>query len=244
MLDNPFKLGLYVLALVPGYLFVQIKNHHLLREERSQFATSLEVIFASAIIWVIACLIPPVCLFYADPADLIRLARDAFAAQAESMSGEWERLLKEGGLLILLICGWTFLFANIWGKLRQSVRFGSSLNRFFGRDWYPSVALRYYKESVGKVVVVQAGPDRYLGTLAAAPDRAGDGEISNNPSGGHIILMNVSKLPPIAASGDPQQTIQPQELTQVDMLLLSVKNISEMRTLTEDVMAPPDSPEN
>jgi len=32
-MDDPLKLGLYVLLLIPGFIFVQVREYHLLREK-------------------------------------------------------------------------------------------------------------------------------------------------------------------------------------------------------------------
>ena len=34
-MEDPFKLGLYVLLLLPGFIFVQVREYYLLREKRS-----------------------------------------------------------------------------------------------------------------------------------------------------------------------------------------------------------------
>ena len=46
MLEN-IKLGLLVVALLPGFIFVQAREHHLLREKRPQFEKTLEIILDS-----------------------------------------------------------------------------------------------------------------------------------------------------------------------------------------------------
>ena len=57
---DPLKIGLYVLLLLPGFIFVQVLEFHLLREEKPQFEKTLEIILASAFLWVVAVAVPVV----------------------------------------------------------------------------------------------------------------------------------------------------------------------------------------
>ena len=232
-MDNPLQLGFYIVLLVPGYLFVQVKNHHLLREQRSQFATSLEVVFASVLIWVVASALPCFFPFGIERDTTISAIRQVLKERTKETSIDWAPVMTSGATYFFIsACLWSTVFANAWGKLRQAEWFGTLMNRFFGRDWYPSVALRYYNKSIGRVVSVRTQGETFLGILAAAPDNLCDG---------HIILTNASKLPLVTPSGDPNEPIKPEPLTQVDMLLIEVENIEELRTLTKEVLVQPES---
>lgn len=57
-MEEPLKLGIFILLLVPGFIFVQILEFHLLREKRSQFEKSLEIVLYGALIWIAACASP------------------------------------------------------------------------------------------------------------------------------------------------------------------------------------------
>jgi Family of unknown function (DUF6338) len=57
-MEDPFKLGLYVLLLLPGFIFVQVREYYLLREKRSQFEKTLDIILWSAALWIAACTLP------------------------------------------------------------------------------------------------------------------------------------------------------------------------------------------
>src|SRR6059058_3249949 len=59
--DRPMdaiKSGFYILLLLPGFIFVQTRDYHLLREAKGQFEKTLEIILWSAIIWVGTCTFP------------------------------------------------------------------------------------------------------------------------------------------------------------------------------------------
>ena len=53
MLDN-FKIGLVVVLLLPGFIFIQVQEHHLLREKKPQFEKTLEIVLISCLIWIVA----------------------------------------------------------------------------------------------------------------------------------------------------------------------------------------------
>jgi hypothetical protein len=56
--EDALKIGVYVLLVLPGFILVQTREYHLLREKGSQFEKTLEIILWSAAIWIIACASP------------------------------------------------------------------------------------------------------------------------------------------------------------------------------------------
>jgi hypothetical protein len=55
---DPLKLGLFVLLFLPGFIFVETCEHHLLRERKPQFEKTFEILLWSAFIWLIAFAVP------------------------------------------------------------------------------------------------------------------------------------------------------------------------------------------
>lgn len=51
---DPFKIGIIVLFFIPGFIFVQVIERHLLREKKPQFEKTFEIILWSAFIWIIS----------------------------------------------------------------------------------------------------------------------------------------------------------------------------------------------
>jgi purine-cytosine permease-like protein len=50
---NPVSLLLFILVLVPGYIFIHIRDYYLVKGEKSQFEKTVQGIIASTIIWVV-----------------------------------------------------------------------------------------------------------------------------------------------------------------------------------------------
>src|SRR5215469_5438459 len=109
---DPLKLGIYVLLLLPGFIFVQTRDYHLLREKRSQFETSLDILLWSAAIWMIACASP---VWW--PSHFRKLALgDASAALAGSAVGtefDWRKLLTaDTAVFFGSVSLWAFITAT------------------------------------------------------------------------------------------------------------------------------------
>ena len=51
---DPFKIGIIVLFFVPGFIFIQVTERHLLREKKPQFEKTFEIILWSAFLWVLS----------------------------------------------------------------------------------------------------------------------------------------------------------------------------------------------
>jgi hypothetical protein len=221
-MEAPFKLGLYVLLVLPGFILVQTREYYLLRQNRSQFENTLDIILWSAAIWIIACSIP---IWWPRPIDrdatLARVA-EAFGHSANGSNPDWiELLVPAAGIFFGTVCLWAFVVANIWGIFRKSVRFNTLVQSLTGRDWYPSVAHKFFYQNIGRVVVVGAPENRYLGVLHSAPDTKEDK---------YLILHNVARLP---KPGEP--STEPEDLPYVRWVLVKFDDIIEVQALTREV---------
>ena len=184
------KLGLLVVLLLPGFIFVQAREHHLLREKKPQFEKTLEIILESCFIWIVA-LASPLWWPWRAARDQIRkelipLLNSQISGRvglSHPMSGDDLAILAE---FFFAVCLWSLLVANIWGILRKDVRVDAVFAFLTGRSWYPAVTIEFFKRSLGKPVVVETQEStRYLGLLASAPDTV---------EGKYIILRNVAAI--------------------------------------------------
>jgi len=137
-MEDALKIGVYVLLVLPGFILVQTREYHLLREKRSQFEKTLEIVLWSAAIWSIACASP---IWWPSDPRVLALC-EAKAAMQDSASGvslDWPKLLTaDAALFFASVCLWSFLGANLWGILRKTRYVDAGIQWVTGRDWYPS----------------------------------------------------------------------------------------------------------
>ena len=117
--------------------------------------------------------------------------------------------------LFLWVCVWSFLASSIWGFLRKTRRVDSWIKFITGRDWYPSVAFKFFRENIDKAVEVTVEGKKYIGVLLSAPDTQEDK---------YIIIT------------DPQLMIQKddgtyalEKLLLVDFIVIKFNNINEIK---------------
>lgn len=211
-MEDPLKLGLYVLLLLPGFILVQTREYYLLRENRSQFEKTLDMLLWSAAIWIVACSIP---VWWPRSADRdIALAKVGVAFKYSSIGSapDWPEIFTPAaGIFFGSVCLWAFVSANLWGLFRKSARFNALVQWLTGRDWYPSVAHKFFYQNIGRVVVVGTPENRYLGVLHSAPDTKEDR---------YVILHRVARLPKFGES-----TTDPENLPYVRWVLIKFDDI-------------------
>jgi len=211
--------GLYALLLIPGFIWVQVYEHYLLREKKEQFVKTLEIVLWSALIWAVSLLLP---------LRGAKLITEYFVGSAQGVNGLPKLATHSNDLLNFfgVVCVGTFLGANLWAKMRRVRWWNSAVLWLTGRDWYPTSSQKFFAENIGKIVwVVLKDKDRdYVGILYSAPDSAGDG---------HIILKNPSVVADKKLNHMP---INP-------YLLLRVDDIVEIRSVLP-IPCPPVPPAN
>src|ERR1051326_5823052 len=57
-MEDVAKLGFYALLLLPGFIWVQVFEYHLVREKKPQLEKTLEIVLFSALIWILAIVMP------------------------------------------------------------------------------------------------------------------------------------------------------------------------------------------
>jgi Family of unknown function (DUF6338) len=194
-MEDALKFGVYVLLVLPGFILVQTREYHLLREKRSQFEKTLEIVLWSAAIWIIACASP---IWLPSNPRVLALgeARASLQDSAGDVSVDWPKLLTtDAALFFASVCFWSFVGANLWGIFRKDPRVDARIRWITDRDWYPSVKQKFFFKNLNAAVIVETPAARYIGILFAAPDSKEDQ---------HIILSEVSRLP---RAGDPSQEI-------------------------------------
>ena len=124
------------------------------------------------------------------------------------------------------VAAWSFVVANIWGIVRKAPRTDAVIHFITGRDWYPSVALKFFEQNVRmqSVVVVETASDRYLGVLHSGPDSKEDP---------YIILSEVASLP---KRGEPPRA--PEALPMVSSVLIRFDDIMKIQALKPEAAEP------
>jgi hypothetical protein len=136
-MEDALKFGVYVLLVLPGFILVQTREYHLLREKRSHFEKTLEIVLWSAGIWIIACASP---IWSPSNPRISALceARASLQDSAGDVSVDWPRLLTtDAAMFFASVCLWSFVGANLWGILRKTPRVDARIRWITGRDWYP-----------------------------------------------------------------------------------------------------------
>lgn len=119
-MEEPLKVGIYVLLLLPGFILVQTRDYHLQREKRSQFETTLDIVLWSAAIWMIAFASP---VWWPSRFRSLALS-EAWSALRSSAAGpgvDWRKLLTtDSAAFFGSVSLWAFLGATFWGLVRKS----------------------------------------------------------------------------------------------------------------------------
>ncbi len=161
-MEEPLKLGIFILLLVPGFIFVQILEFHLLREKRSQFEKSLEIVLYGALIWIVACAFPIWWPSGRSRSVALAEALAVFQYSSPGANSDWLTLLTSDSIrFFLTVCLWSFLCANLWGVFRKYPSVDAPIRWWTGRDWYPSVALKFFDQNLSRTVIVGTPQNRY-----------------------------------------------------------------------------------
>jgi hypothetical protein len=221
-LIDPIKIGMYILLFIPGFIFVQIKEHHLLREKIPQFEKTLDIILWSAIIWVVILSIPYLPFANYERNKIIDTI--TLLCKKSHLDEIPNSLLvyKENLIIVFLsTCLWTFIISNLYGLIRKWKWIDSIVKWFTGRDWYPSVAFKFYKENLNKAVEIKTSDNRYFGILYSAPDRKEDKS---------IIITN-----PFLITGAVKRK-KLEQLQIVDYIIIKVDEIEEIKAYKPDIL--------
>ncbi len=219
-----FKIGVYILLFVPGYIFVQTKDHHLLREKKPQFEKTLEIVLWTAIIWVVAFSVPS-WSWCTGSRDAICSVINGSIAKKDGLAYLPVEIMRHGrssGLLFLCVCFWSFFMSNIWGWARKKTWIDSYVKFITGRDWYPSVVFRFFSENIDKAVQVSVNGTKYIGILFSAPDTKEDK---------YIIITNPHQ---IVSNENGEFSLEKLEL--VDFMAIKFNNIDEIRAFSEELL--------
>lgn len=145
-LNTIFLLLLYV----PGYIFIRVTDHFLLKREKSQFEITIQGLAASILIFVIFILCKYQ-LFNAEKEKIIKLW--ILALYLKNHNGTYVELLEYKNyiaVLYLLLCGYSFLFALLYSIIRRRKRISVFIEKITGRDYFQSVEMGFYYTSLGK----------------------------------------------------------------------------------------------
>jgi hypothetical protein len=220
---SPLEAGAYVLLLLPGFIFVQTRDYHLLRENKGQLEKTLEIILFSAFIWLISATLPGEFFFFGcRKVTLSALSDAASTFDGNPMQSARIFLFGASAWFFLIVCFYSFLVANSWGMLRKLNRVDAYIKYFSARDWYPSVAFRFFQENLDRLIVVESNVVKYCGLLFSAPD---------NKEDKYIILKNIAVLPSPGVKDK-----KPEPLPLVDSILIRVDEIGEIQALTSQTV--------
>jgi hypothetical protein len=218
-MDDPIKIGVYVLLVLPGFIFVQTRDYHLLREQRSQFEKTLDIILCSAIIWILSSLSP---IWLPSGVRILAFCQVGAVLQNSNAGLDWSKLLTPAvGEFFVSVCVMAFVAASAWGSLRKTPFVDVAIAWVTGRDWYPSVAKKFFDQNINRAVIVNTGDTRYMGVLFGAPDTKEDP---------HIILSEVSRLPKLGEEPKIEQ------LPLVRWVLIKFDDIVEVQALKPEAL--------
>jgi len=215
------KLSAYVILLIPGFIFVQTLEHHLLRERKPQFEKTLEILLSSAFIWAVSLSVPLWWPYGASRDRIIEILTLAVNHQValSVATGEIAGLGKDSATFFFVICIWTFVVANVWGMIRKKRSVDAIIKTVTGRDWFPSVPFRFFQENLNKPIEVTAGDKRYLGILYSAPDSKDDR---------HIIIINPLLI------NEKRRRIENLPLTKE--IMFDLEKVSEVKSLSPSIL--------
>jgi len=182
---DPLQIGIFILAFVPGYIFIQTLDHHLLKGEKSQFEKTVQILLASTVIWLLAFSLPlfPV---QAEKNFILSVIRRSIICngQNSNFTAEFANNADKAVILFACVCLYSFFLANVWGVLRRIRRIDGFIRRLTKRDWYKTVSLRFFSENINATILLTKKDKlRYAGVLNGAPDDKNDN---------CIILVNPS----------------------------------------------------
>jgi hypothetical protein len=220
-LFDAFKLGIYILLFIPGFIFVQTKDYHLLREKKAQFEKALEIILWSAFLWVLAGLI--LIWFLGNCSTEICKGIQIIISKENIDFLSAENVKKVSWLagFFLSVCVFSFIFATCWGIFRKYPRIDRWIKWFTGRDWYASVAFKFFHMNMNKGIEVTVKDTKYIGVLFSAPDTKEDK---------HIIVAK----PKVVIKTGKDYTIE--ELPLVDYIAIKFDKIDHIKAFSEKII--------
>lgn len=208
-------IGTAILALIPGFIFIEIIERHLLREAKPQFQKLLQILLASAFLWILT--FWSFWLFSEIPDSVIESAAILFKTEAskdalptiEIKKQAWSLVGHATGLFFSA-CMISVLLANLIGVIRKYELIDRKMIWLTGRDWFPQVAFRFYKAHLNTVIEFECTSGHFIATLVVAPDAKDDP---------NIIVAQVNQI--------IEGRIVP--LTHIKSMLVKVVDISTIR---------------
>lgn len=213
---DPIALGFYIVLLLPGFIFVQVYEHYLIREKTPQFEKAFEIILASAAIWTLAWAIP----WFWPAGDSKREILAALASIKDTASHLPSTFYLASAKVLLVVCVWTFVAANIWGALRKKEYVNLFFRYLTGRDWYSSVAIKFLQENLNNAVTFTLEGKTYLGIMVGAPD-------SNEDK--YLMLKDVYILHPDKKDNEEQF----EKLQSTETILIKLDEIRAIQVIKD-----------
>jgi len=173
----------------------------------------------SALIWIVSFVSP---IWFPSIYRTIAFSEAAAAFRKSTSNPDWRLLFTpDVAWFFVSVCGWSFVAATISGIARKNPLLDGIVQGVTGRDWYPSVAHKFFYQNIDKGVVVATSQNRYLGKLHSAPDTKEDE---------YIILSKVALLP------EPGEGTQIEDLPLIRWVLIKFTDIVEIQALTSDAL--------
>lgn len=222
------KVGLIAILLLPGFIFVQIIERHLLREKKPQFEKSLEIFLSSILIWIIFAIFP-----YTIPCT--NLQNDLFAAILNSLKADeysikkmltdYKSLPYDFAIYFIAICIWAFLLGNVWGIFRKWQKTNMIISFITGRNWYPNVSYEFYNDNLDKPIEFTINDKRYLGILHRAPDTTDDN---------YIIIRDLYEIKKKLNTANEEWEFE--ALSSIKQMVIKISEIKEMKSYTDKLL--------
>jgi Family of unknown function (DUF6338) len=223
---EPMNLGLYLLFFVPGFIFIQTIERHLVREKKPQFEKTIEIFLWSAFIWMIAIYVPLWVPFGSARENFLLSVREYLIPDLCELNHKVKihnllNNINNGIAFFFTVCLWTFVIANIWGVIRKQKIVDALIKWLTGRDWYPSVSFKFFQNNIGKAIEVKVAEKQYLGILHSAPDTKEDKYIIVTEP---YLLVNDKK------------GFHYEQMALVKSIIVKFEDISQINAYKEDIL--------
>lgn len=169
-----------ILLYVPGYIYIHVIDYFLLKREKPQFEITIQGLIASACIFI-AFICWPYQLLNNKKELLITACIEALSNNTENSFKQFVITnIKDIGIFYFLLCLYSSIISLLFSLIRRNEKISTIIQKITQRDYFQSVLLRFYYESLNQIVIITMdNNNKYMGFLIGAPD---------NEQSNHIIL--------------------------------------------------------
>lgn len=177
-----FNTIILILCYVPGYIFIHTVDYFLLKREKTQFEITIQGLLASVCL-LIFFVIWPYQPFNAKKEFILQFLLNFISSKdKEVLFTNISQNIKYIGIIYFLLCLYSFVFSVLYSLIRRTKLISFIIQCVTKRDYFQSVFLRFFHESINKMAIVTLDDNvKYWGYIVGSPD---------NEQSNHIILYN------------------------------------------------------